>query len=114
VLGEEAYHVELVRNTDEGKLDAYILDGEMEEFVRIVQPEIECVVTTGSDRRTILFHAVADRASGETVGDTSFFEATGDWVKSTNVFDGVFKSIQVKGSRFSEVVFNFPKGNDRD
>jgi hypothetical protein len=114
VLGEEAYHIELVRDAAEGKLDAYILDGEMEQFVRIAQPAIECVVGTGPDRHTIIFRAVADQATGETVGDTSFFEVTGDWVKVTNQFDGVIKSIQVKGNSFSAVSFNFPKGNDRD
>jgi hypothetical protein len=114
VLGEEAYHIELVRDVAEGKLEAYVLDGEMEEFVRINQPAIECIVTAGSDRRTILFTAVTDHATGETVGDTSFFEAKGEWVKSTSEFDGVLKTIQVRGNTFADVSFNFPQGNDRD
>jgi hypothetical protein len=114
VLGEEVYHIELVRDAANGTLDAFVLDDEMEEFIRIEQPTIECIVTTGTDRRTILFNAIADRATGETVGNTSFFEAKDDWVKSTSEFDGVLKNVQVKGATFTDVSFNFPKGNDRD
>jgi len=114
VLGDEAYHLELVRDAATGSLDAYVLDGEMENFIRIEQPAIECIVTTGSDRRTIIFNAIADLATGEMVGNTSFFEAKGEWVKSTSQFDGVIKSVQVKGNIFSKVAFNFPNGNDKD
>ncbi len=114
VLGDEAYHIELVRDPVAGKLDAYVLDGEMEEFVRIAQPSIECAVTVGNEQHALVLKAVADRASGETVGDTSYFEAEESWLKTTSVFDGVFKKLQVKGTNFSNVTFNFPKGNDRD
>jgi hypothetical protein len=38
VLGNEAYHLEFVLDPATGKLSAYVLDGEMEKFVRTASP----------------------------------------------------------------------------
>ncbi len=47
-------------------------------------------------------------------GDTSLFEAQAGWLKSTKVFDAVLKTLNVRGTVFSGVKLNFPKGNDED
>src|ERR1700761_7575184 len=41
VLGNEEYHVELVLDAPTGKLQAFVLDGEMENFIRIAVNSIE-------------------------------------------------------------------------
>lgn len=114
VLGDEAYHLELVRDPAAGTLQAYVLDGEMENFVRSPLPLIEIAAEAGGMTRTLELAAVANPATGETVGDTSLFQAQADWLKSAADFDGVLKSITIRGTTFSGVKFNFPKGNDTD
>jgi hypothetical protein len=114
VLGDEVYHVELVRDGDSGVLQAYILDGEMENFIRSSAPSIEIDATFSGRTERLLLAAVANPATGETVGDTSLFQARADWLKATGQFDGVLRSVPVRGTTFSDVRFNFPRGNDTD
>ena len=94
--------------------DAYVLDGEMENFIRSAAPSFEIVATVGGERRPLVLQAVANPATGETVGSTSLFEATADWLKTTPSFDAVLTTLDIRGSVFSAVPFNFPKGNDKD
>ncbi len=114
VLGNEVYHVELVRNADAGILQAYIFDGELENFVRSAVPALEIDATVGGQVRPLKLHPVPNPATGETLGDTSLYETQADWLKTTGDFDGVLKSITVRGTTFTDVKFNFPKGNDKD
>ena len=113
-LGDEAYHLELVRDADAGKLIAYVLDGEMEEFIRAKAATFEVIATVAGAKQTLTFHAVANAATGETVGNTSQFEASADWLKTTAAFDATLTSLEIKGTAFAAVAFNFPKGNDKD
>jgi hypothetical protein len=114
VLGQESYHLELVRDAMEGKLTAYVLDGEMENFIRVKAAEFEIVAVIDGAKRPLAFKAVANTATGETVGDTAQFEAQADWLKTTATFDGMLTSLAIRGSNFTGVAFNFPKGNDKD
>jgi hypothetical protein len=114
VLGAEIYHLELVLDPAAGKLSAFVLDGEMENFIRVKQPSFEVVATAGGASHTLAFRAVADSATGETVGDTALFEASADWLKSAKNFAGILTSLDVRGTVFTGVAFNFPKGNDQD
>jgi hypothetical protein len=114
VLGNEAYHLELVLDPVAGKLSAYVLDGEMENFVRVAAPSFEITATVAGAPHVLVFHAVADTATGETVGDTALFEASADWLKTTPAFDATLTSLAIRGTAFTAVPFNFPKGNDQD
>jgi hypothetical protein len=111
VLGDEDYHVELVLDAATGTLQAFVLDDEMENFVRSSEPAI--VIAAGGGREVSLA-AVANPETGETVGDTALFEGHADWLKVTPQFDGVLRSITIRGTSYTEVKFNFPKGNDPD
>ena len=114
VLGAELYHLELVRDAATGKLTAYVLDGELENFVRVKAASFEIVTTLGSMRQPLTVHAIANPATGETVGDTSQFEAQADWLRTTATFDAILTSLEIRGTIFATVAFNFPKGNDKD
>ncbi|MDB6128688.1 MAG: hypothetical protein JWM35_2584 [Verrucomicrobia bacterium] len=114
VLGQEAYHVELVRDAASGRLSAYVLDGEMETFVRISQPAVEMTATVDAGNKSLTLSAMANSATGETVGNTSLFEGQADWLKSASEFNAVLTRIEVRGTTFTAVAFNFPKGNDRE
>ena len=114
VLGDEAYHLELVLDSASGTLQVYVLDGEMENFVRCAEPALEVGVMEGGEPKTLTLSAVANPATGETVGDTALFEAHAGWLKTAKDFDGTLKKIAIRGTTFTDVKFNFPKGNDRD
>jgi hypothetical protein len=114
VLGNEAYHLELVRDAAAGKLTAYVLDGEMEEFIRVKPATFEVVATVAGAKQTLTFQAVANAATGETIGNSSQFEASAEWLKTTATFDATLTAIEIKGTPFAAVAFNFPKGNDKE
>lgn len=114
VLGAELYHLELVRDVSTGRLTAYILDGEMENFVRLNVPAFEVIATVNGRPKPLRFMPVANSATGETVTDTSQFEAQADWLKTTATFDATLTALTVRGTVFTAVPFNFPRGNDRD
>jgi hypothetical protein len=113
-LGDEAYHVELVLDRQAGTLRAYLLDGEMENFVRSPAPMIEITATTGGAARDLVLRPVPNPVTGETVGDTSLFEAQADWLAAVGDFDGVIRSVAIRGSTYTDIRFNFPRGNDAD
>jgi hypothetical protein len=114
VLGNEIYHVELVRDAATGKLSAYVLDGEMENFIRSAALSFEINATVDGQPRLLTLRAVANPATGETAGDTSLFETSADWLKTTKAFPGEIKSLTIRGTTFTDVDFNFPEGNDKD
>ena len=113
-LGDEAYHLELVLGPERGTLDAYVLDGEMENFVRCADRSILASLRVSGTSRELALGAVANPVTGETVGDTAQFEGTADWLRGVTSFDGTIQSVTIRGSRFSDVAFSFPKGNDSD
>jgi hypothetical protein len=113
-LGDEVYHVELVLDATEGKLQAFVLDGEMENFIRSAMPSIEFAVSVRGQPQTLVLTAVANPATGETVGDTSLFETQADWLKAKGDFEATLKTITIRGTTFTGVKFRFPQGNDKD
>ena len=111
-LGEEEYHVEIVRDGPAGKLQAFVLDGELENFVRIAAPALEITATLSGQEEKLVFLPVANSATGEKVGDTALFEAQADWVKTTPAFDAVLKEITVRTKTYTNLAFSFPEGSD--
>lgn len=114
VLGDEAFHLELVLDQAAGKLSAYVLDGELENFIRISQAAIEIEATVAGAKQVLVLTPVANAATGELVGDTSLFETKAEWLKTVREFDASVVAVTVRGITFREVKFNFPKGNDKD
>ena len=96
LLGDHGtgFHLELLLD-ENGTLEAYVLDGEAENFVRISQEEFE-IETKGEEgaEKTISLEAVADPATEETVGDTSFFRAN-EQVEGITSFEGNLKSLSI-------------------
>ncbi len=110
-LGDD-YQIEWVLDESAGKLQAYVLDGEMENFVRIAAPSFDLAVKLPERGEVLHFAAIANAATGEKVGSTSLFEAQADWLKTNKTFDAVLPEINVEGTVYSNVAFNFPKGNE--
>ena len=76
VLGDEEFHVEFTHGEAPGVLQAYVFDGHMENYVRSAMPAFSATVLDGDLSLPVVFAAIADTATGETVGDTALFEAT--------------------------------------
>jgi hypothetical protein len=110
-LGDD-YQIEWVLEAPAGKLQAYVLDGEMENFVRIAPPSFDLAVKLPDKSEVLHFAATANSATGEKVGSTSLFEAQADWLKTNKTFDAVLHEINVEGTEFTNVAFNFPKGTE--
>jgi hypothetical protein len=113
VIGEN-YRMELVLDAPAGRMEAYILDDDFENFVRIAMESFEMTARLPGREEVLVFKAVANHATGETVGDSSMFEAQADWLKTEKSFDAVLKQVTVRGTTYSNISFNFPKGNDTD
>jgi hypothetical protein len=106
------YHLELLLDPAEGKLTAWFLDSELEEYIRAGAPSFELEARFGGRDETLVFQPVASPATGETVTDTSQYEARAEWLKTTKEFDATLKGVIVRGTAYPEVKFSFPKGND--
>jgi hypothetical protein len=103
------YQIEWVLDASAGRLQAYFLDGEMENFVRITPASFDVTATISNRREVLHLAAVANTATGEKIGSTSLFEAQGQWLKKINRFDVVIPQITVAGTTFSNIAFTFPK-----
>ncbi|MDB6025443.1 MAG: hypothetical protein JWM68_1666 [Verrucomicrobiales bacterium] len=111
-LGEEEYHLEFTLDIPAGKMQAFVLDGEMENFIRIADPSWTVTAQVSGHEENLVFQPVANSATGEKIGDTSLFEAQADWLKTTTNFDAVVKEITIRTATYTNVAFNFPKGSD--
>lgn len=112
VIGREEYHIELVHLPGESDVDAYVLDGHMEDYVRLEQPSFEVKVKLPTGHETLIFHAVSDRATGETAGDTALFRAEAEWFENVTRFDGVIPSINIQSRTFENIEFSYHEGNE--
>lgn len=114
VLGDEAFHLELVRDSATGTLQAYVLDGEMEDFIRIGAARLDLEVERAGGSTSLPLLPVADPATGETIGNTCLFQAKADWLKTTDHFRGTFRNLKIQDQTFPKVDFRFPEGNAKD
>lgn len=114
VLGDEAAHVELVLDAKEGRLTAYVLDGEAERPVRIAQDALRLTLRglPGGDA-TIELKPVASVLTGETAGDTSQFAGSSDALRGATSFEGTLATITARAVRFDAVPLGFPGGNEK-
>ena len=67
------------------------------------------VLILSAANQTIALKAIANPATGETVGDTAQFEAQADWLKSVGEFPGMVTSIDIKGTPFTNVALQMRK-----
>lgn len=112
VLGDEAFHLEFVRDAAAGTLTGYVLDAHLENFIRLAAPEMVLIAIVNGAPQSLSLFAVANPATGETQGDSSEFVGQADWLKTTPEFEAVLATITVRGVTFSDVRFHFPRGNE--
>lgn len=81
-LGDHLYNLEFVHDPAAGTLTAWVLDAHAENFLRSPLAAINVVIDRNGTPTPLTLAAVANTATGETVGDTSEFSAQADWLKS--------------------------------
>jgi len=112
VLGEEFAHVELTLDPVQGVLTGYVLDGEAENPIRIVQDGIRVDGVVGGMKFTVKLEAVANPLSGEKKWDTSEFQGRSKALVGVTKFEGTLLFIRAKGTNFRKVWFLYPEGNE--
>lgn len=112
VFGDEFAHLEMVLDSESGRLTAYSLDGEAEYAVRLKQESVEIAIVLDGNNIVLTLNAVDNPLTGETIGDTSEFTAQSDMLKGVKSFKGNVIMINTKGAEFKDVEFSFPEGNE--
>jgi hypothetical protein len=107
-LGDHAYNVEFLRDRAAGKLTAWVLDAHAENFLRLKLPSFQVIAMPGGRYTPLVLQAVANSATGETVGDTSQFEVQADFLKTAGAFSGIFM-IEINGTKFEQVAYALPE-----
>ena len=102
-LGDHQFALEFVHDAAAGSLSVYVLDGHAENFIRLPDRSIELVVQRDGRPVALQAAAVVNSATGETVGDTSHFEATADWLKTSQAIELAVPAITVRGMAFQDV-----------
>ena len=112
VLGEEFSHVELLLDPATGQLDAFILDGEAENPVRISQSSLQIRIKGKAKDWVLKLKPISNSLTGETRGDTSQYQAVSSRLKGATKFQGEIIYIKAKGTDFKNVWFLYPEGNE--
>jgi hypothetical protein len=105
-LGEHQFTLEFKYDAARGMLQAWVLDGHAENFVRVSMALFD-VQEAGGQQRTITLRALANAMTGERVGDTSAFEGEAAWLGQIGHFDGVVKAVKVRDIVFRDIRFHF-------
>lgn len=109
-LGEHQANLEFKYDPVRGMLQAWVLDGHAENYVRVTMAFFE-VQEKGGQQRLITLRARANELTGEKPGDTSAFEGEAPWLGGIEHFDGVVKAVQVRGAVYRDVEFHLhPRG----
>lgn len=110
-LGDHVGHMELTLDSATGLLTVYFLDGEAENPVRMIDDKIEMDITgDGFSPFTATVYPVANVLAGETVGDTSEFNATLDQLVGVSSFSGTIELLTFKGLEIRGIAFSYPEG----
>src|SRR5215207_7348381 len=110
IVGSHGYHLELVRDAEKGRLQAYVLDGHAEKYVDVQESSFDLVATIGAKEERVTLQRTP--AAGKPLSQSSsLFEGTADWVKTATNFNAVIPTITLKGKTFKDVKVSFPKGS---
>ncbi|HEY0947294.1 MAG TPA: hypothetical protein VGD81_18565 [Opitutaceae bacterium] len=102
-VGEHQFNLEFLHDPAAGKLTLWVLDAHAENFVRIPMRTIQVIAGDGAVGQTVSLAAVANPATGETVGDTSQFEGTAPWLQDAKTAPVRLPSIEIRGVAFRDV-----------
>lgn len=107
-LGEHEFQVEFTFGDTPGTLLAYLLDGHMNEYVRIEAARFTATAKVDGETFPVMFEATADSATGEKVGDSSLFTAKIAGVPAGHTVDLVVPTLVIKGRTYTNVIARVP------
>ena len=110
-LGNEDAHIEFLADAEEGTVTAWFFKPHMEQYLRMELESFEVLVKRSEGETKLVFEALANPGTGETVGNTSQFVANAEWLGKAETFDAVIPEITVLGKTYNNLEFNYPKGN---
>ena len=108
-LGSHEFNLELLRDTESGKLSLWVLDGHAENFVRVTNETVTIEVAAGGKVEAVVLTATANAATGEKKGDTSQFEGRADAFKTAKLLAVRVPSIQIGAKQYSVRTFDLKK-----
>jgi hypothetical protein len=102
-LGDESYHLEFVFHPDEGMVHLYVMDGDLERYVRIDATELALAVKLPAGAETLTLNATGNAVTGEEVGNTSLFEGSADSLGKMGAFEASMERIAIEGHVYEGV-----------
>lgn len=111
VVAEDKFHLELVLDASAGKMQAFVLDGHLENYVALTETNFLLLAKTNGREEQLAFHRAAEPASGKVPDKSSLFESQAEWLKVTKEFEGGIPTITLNGTTFTNISSSFPKGS---
>lgn len=108
-LGNHLYLLELVHDPAAGKLTAYLLDAHAENFIRSPLAAIDLLVSRDGAPAPLSLVAVANSATGETVGNSAEFAAEAEWLKTAAPLNITIPILMFRGATFTDITARLEK-----
>lgn len=102
-LGDHQYSIEFVHDPAAQTLSLYVLDAHAENFIRLPDRAIEAIVQRNGQPTSLTLNAVANQATGETLGDSAQFTATAEWLGSSQTIELAIPSLSIRGLTFQDI-----------
>lgn len=102
-LGEHQFNLEFVHDATAGKLTAYLLDAHAENFIRSPLAAIDLMVERKGTPTPLSLVAVANTATGETVGNTAQFTAEAEWLKDAGPLQLTIPVLMFRNATFTNI-----------
>jgi hypothetical protein len=110
-VGNHGFHLELVRDAEKGRFQAYVLDAHVQRYVPVPERSFEMVATISNKQERVTFNRTAPAGAAKAPDASYEFEAAAEWIKTATNFNAVLPKITLKGRTFTNVTFAFPKGS---
>jgi hypothetical protein len=107
-LGDHQFHLDFLAEPAEGTLNAWVMDAHAENFIRVPLEGLDVRIRVGEEWRSLRLEPQAQASTGETVGNTSHFRGSADWLKNVTGFAGEVPSIEIRGQTFTNIAFDYP------
>ena len=110
-LGEHFANLELVLDSEAGELQAWVHDAHAERSIRLSMKRLPLAISLGDGTRFDLgLEPVENVLTGETVGDSSQFQARHEKLVGVTSFEAFLPTIVIKGETLLAVGFAYPSG----
>lgn len=110
MLGDHAFQIEVLPSQSNGTISLYMLDGEAERFIRISAESIDATLKSEGKSEDLSFAAVANDATGETVGNTSLFALSAPEWAGKGRFTIQIDRLELLGQVFENLELPYPEG----